>query len=90
MSVPAGILSPPSIFKIEIDVYIHQDMVLMIPTMGSGLHVLWPSLSWSVNRSAGIQRRIKGGGGPQEEVRAPANEVGGHNSHSVAGVSGTG
>ena len=32
----------------------------------------------------------KWGGGPQEEVRAPAREVGGHNSHSVAGVSGTG
>jgi hypothetical protein len=32
----------------------------------------------------------KQGGVAQEEVRAPAREVGGHNSHSVAGVSGTG
>jgi hypothetical protein len=30
------------------------------------------------------------GGGPQEEVRAPAREVGGHYSHPSAGVWDTG
>ena len=45
-----------------------------------------------VTSDLGMDRSVRlqaWGGGPQEDERAPAHEVGGH-SHFVAGVSGTG